>query len=181
MREQDARRDVGGRLQRHARLTLATALEPPLALAAGAMAPVDLPPPDLRVDQPLAGEHPGGVPAEPHEQHADDPLAPHVVQQRRHVEALARPLDPRRERRERRVGVEHPPSAPSNVTRSARTVVLTTPPWRSAQRPSQRSSRAGGMSYRSTTSPLRSSSRLRTLPAALRGSSSTNSNSCGTL
>src|SRR5215472_10293480 len=64
---------VGGGLERLARLFLAAAREPVLRGAAGRTATVHQPTADLRRHQPRrgAGEHAGGVPAKPHEQHAD--------------------------------------------------------------------------------------------------------------
>ena len=59
--------------------------------------------PDLRVDQPAAGEHARGVTAEPHQQHADHAVAGRVLDQRRRVEPVAHAG--RGQRRERRVAL----------------------------------------------------------------------------
>ena len=82
----------GRRLERDARLALAAAREPLLARAARAVAAVDLPAPDLRGHEPAAGEHAGGVSAEPDQQHADHAVARRVVEQRRRVEPSRTPV-----------------------------------------------------------------------------------------
>ena len=143
VRQQHARRDVGRGLHRHARLALAPAREALLALAAGLVAPVDVAPPDLGVDQPPAGEHAGRVAAEADEQHADHALARDVVEQRagakpscwtaRAVRTAGRPRAGRRRRRGRRRARGRPRSR-------------TTGACASAQRSSQRPSRSGGTS-----------------------------------
>ena len=99
VREQHPHRGVGRLLERDPRLLLAPALEPPLARAALLVAPVHEPVVDLRVHQPPPREHPGRVPAEPHQQHADDALA--------RGRAPAAPPPPAPQRRERRIALEH--------------------------------------------------------------------------
>jgi hypothetical protein len=106
------------------------------------MAAVDVAGADLRVDQPAAGEHARRVAPEPDEQHADDAVAAHVLEQRAGIEALA--LAGRRQRRERRLALE--PRGAVEVTRPGASSVRVTGPFSSAQRSSQRPSRSGGTS-----------------------------------
>ena len=132
-----------------------------------------------------AREHPGGVAAEAHEQHA----RPRGRAAR--ARAAARPAGPRGRRSAPAAGTagrrsSTAPSAASASPARRRSACARTPPCCSAQRvqPALRGARAGSRSARAAhagESPASSSSRLSTLPAALRGSSSRNSISRGTL
>ena len=143
---QHAHGDVGRCLQRGARLALATAREAPRARAALAMAAVHEPATDLRVRQLRSLEHARRVAAEAHQEYADRALTADVVEQR------ARPYPARSPRTATSSGANggshttRSPSAPTKATSRSPTDVHATFSWRSAQRSSQRSRRAGGSS-----------------------------------